>query len=261
MNLIKQFMTKSDCYKQGKTIKVEKLVLHSTGTPQPDADAYIKNENKADANAAVHAFIETDRIIQTLPWTMRGWHVGSGSKGSYNNNAIGVEICEPSGFKYSGGATMVGYNVAAQASYFNKVYDNAVELFTYLCKEFNLTEKDIVCHSEVHTLGYGSGHADVMHWFPKHGKSMDTFRSDVAKKLKTPVKSGTLYRVQTGAFSVKGNADALLKKIKAAGFDAYVTKVGKLYKVQVGAFGVKTNADVMLKKLESKGFDSFITTD
>jgi N-acetylmuramoyl-L-alanine amidase len=65
-----------------------------------------------------------------------------------------------------------------------------------------------------------------MHWFPKHGKSMDTFRADVKallnpKPISKPV--GKLYRVQVGAYSVKANADTMLKKIKAAGFtDAYI---------------------------------------
>ncbi|MGE4284761.1 MAG: N-acetylmuramoyl-L-alanine amidase, partial [Clostridia bacterium] len=59
----------------------------------------------------------------------------------------------------------------------------AVELCIYLCKQFNLTEKNIICHCEGHTLGIASNHSDVMHWFPKHGKSMDTFRADVKAGL------------------------------------------------------------------------------
>lgn len=35
--------------------------------------------------------------------------------------------------------------------------------------------------------------------------------------------TGTLYRVQVGAFKEKANADAMLKKVKAAGFDAFIT--------------------------------------
>jgi hypothetical protein len=68
-----------------------------------------------------------------------------------------------------------------------------------------------------------------------------------------------LYRVQTGAFSVKKNADELLKKVKAAGFDAYLARVDGLYKVQVGAYSVKANADTMANKLRAKGFDTYIT--
>jgi uncharacterized protein YjdB len=52
-----------------------------------------------------------------------------------------------------------------------------------LCKEYKLDEKDIICHCEGYKKGVASNHADVMHWFPKHGKSMDTLRADVKKKL------------------------------------------------------------------------------
>lgn len=38
--------------------------------------------------------------------------------------------------------------------------------------------------------------------------------------------SGVLYRVQVGAYSKKENADAMLAKIKAAGFDAFISTKG-----------------------------------
>ena len=73
--------------------------------------------------------------------------------------------------------------------------------------------------------------------------------------------SGGLYRVQTGAFKSKTNADAMLAKVKAKGFDTYMVKVGDLYKIQVGAFKVKANAEAMMKKLQAAGFSAFITTE
>lgn len=183
MELIKRYMTKNRCYTNATKIKVDKLVLHSLGVAQPNANVIINNMDNQTAGTSVHAFIMDNQVIQTLPWDYKAWHVGSGSKGSYNNCSIGVEICEPAGHKYNGG-TMVGYDVAKNATYFTKVYNNAVELFVYLCNEFNLDPiKDILCHCEVHKLGYGSNHADVMQWFPKHGKSMDTFRADVKALL------------------------------------------------------------------------------
>ena len=69
-----------------------------------------------------------------------------------------------------------------------------------------------------------------MHWFPRHGKSMDTFRADVKAGLEavqkpiTPVKPATpkkYYRVQLGAFTVKSNADAMLKRVKGRGHDCF----------------------------------------
>lgn len=53
----------------------------------------------------------------------------------------------------------------------------------YLCELYGLTEQDIICHCEGHDLGIASNHADVLHWWPKHGKNMDTFRAAVKDKL------------------------------------------------------------------------------
>jgi hypothetical protein len=72
--------------------------------------------------------------------------------------------------------------------------------------------------------------------------------------------SGTLYYVQTGAFSNNSNADAQLAKVKAAGFDVIIKQSGNLYRVQVGAYSVKANADAMATKLKTAGFDTYVTT-
>lgn len=67
-----------------------------------------------------------------------------------------------------------------------------------------------------------------------------------------------IYRVQVGAYSVKANAEAMQKKLKAAGFDNFMVKKGGLYKIQVGAYSVKANAEAMQKKLKAAGFDAII---
>ena len=78
---------------------------------------------------------------------------------------------------------MVGYDAAKQEDYFRKAWQNAVELCVMLCREYGLNDNDIICHSEGYKLGIASNHADVMHWFPKHGESMDSFRKAVKKAL------------------------------------------------------------------------------
>lgn len=42
--------------------------------------------------------------------------------------------------------------------------------------------------------------------------------------IKIQAETGTIYRVQVGAYSVKANAEAMQKRLKEAGFDAYITK-------------------------------------
>ena len=61
-------------------------------------------------------------------------------------------------------------------------------------------------------------------------------------------------------FANKANADAMLQKVKAAGFDTYMVKVDNLYKIQVGAFSKKANADAMAARLKAAGFDTYVTT-
>ena len=39
----------------------------------------------------------------------------------------------------------------------------------------------------------------------------------------TSASTGTIYRVQVGAYSIKANAEAMLQKLKAAGFDGFIT--------------------------------------
>jgi len=231
MNLRKLILINNACFKAGRTIKPKGIMVHSTGANNPFLKRYIGpddgllgknqsgnhwNQDKPDGrHVCVHGFIGklADGSIatyQTLPWNHRGWHAG----GAANDSHIGFEICED-------GLT--------DTSYFNAVYKEAVELCVYLCKQYGLTEKDIICHSEGYKLGVASNHSDVMHWFPRHGKSMDNFRADVRELLAsaTPLvdineTKNKYYRVQVGAYSVKSNAEATLDKLKLAGFDGYI---------------------------------------
>lgn len=186
MNLKQYYLTKNECYQRNEYIEVKGLMLHSTGANNPTLKRYVPNFDGSigdntygnhwdqfrpeGGQVCVHGFIgklEDGSIatVQTLPWNMRGWHAG----GKANDTHIGVEICEDD---------------LTDNNYFNKVYNEAVELFAYLCKEFNLDPmNNIICHSEGASKGIASNHGDVMHWFPKHGKSMNTFRNDVKIKM------------------------------------------------------------------------------
>lgn len=190
MKLIQNFLTENECYKRNVRIKVKGAMLHSTGANNPYLKRYVQpniegigvnkynnhwNQYRPEGRqVCVHGFIgKLDNgdiaTVQTLPWDMKGWHAGGDANGSY----IGVEICEDN---------------LSNTDYFNKVYKEAVELYAYLCKEFSLDPMtQIICHSEGYKKGIASNHSDVMHWFPKHGKSMDTFRADVKSHMEETV--------------------------------------------------------------------------
>lgn len=180
MRITEHILTNSDCYKAGRTIKPKGIMVHSTGVAQPDVNIFLKAWDKPGANACVHAIVHREGVTETLPWNWRGWHAG----GAANNTHIGFEILEPAGHTYAGG-TMIGYDPVKNQAYFDTVYRNAVELCAYLCQTYGLDpEKDIIDHAEGCKLGLSTNHSDVGHWFPKHGKSMDTLRADVRALLK-----------------------------------------------------------------------------
>lgn len=74
----------------------------------------------------------------------------------------------------------LAYNPQDTKAYFDAVWGRAVALCAMLCRKYGLDPvADILCHCEGHQQGIASNHADVMHWFPRHGKSMDGFRAEV----------------------------------------------------------------------------------
>ena len=100
---------------------------------------------------------------------MRAWHCG----GTGNNVAIGFEICEPKDY--------------SNKDYFLEIKKTALELCVYLCKEFNLTAKDVTSHCEANKKygsGYASNHSDLDHWWKEYfDYTMDNFRDELEDML------------------------------------------------------------------------------
>ena len=200
-------MTHSTCYKNTYKMQVKGVLWHSTGANNPWLKRYVqpyigdanydqkiaklgKNsygndwnhiEHQAGLNCWVGKFADGSvGTVQTMPWDYRPWGCGAGSKGSCNNGWIQFEICED--------------NLNDKA-YAQKVWNEAVQLTAFLCKKFNLDPLGyvnmngtkvpvITCHNDSYKLGYGSGHGDINHWFPKIlGKNMENARQEVAKAM------------------------------------------------------------------------------
>lgn len=153
------------------------------------------------------------------------------------------------------------------------VYASLIDLCTDICKRYGKTKLLWFADKEK-TLAYNPA-ADEMiitvhRWFANKSCPGDWLYNrlgDLAAKVTAKLggtasnPSGTLYRVQTGAYTKKANADAQLEKVKAAGFDTYMVQAGGYYKIQVGAYSKKENAVAMAAKLKAAGFDTFITTE
>ena len=193
MNLHKVLATNNWSYTNGYNMsKILGIMVHSTGCNNPNLRRYVGPDDgllgpTSTGNwnqlyiygqlnkISVHAFIGklldgTVATYQVQEWNRKCNHCGVGTSGkSGNTNYISFEICEDD---------------LKSKEYFEAVYKEAVELCAYLCELYNLNPlTQIVCHSEGYKKGFASNHADVMHWFPKYGKSMDTFRVDVYNEM------------------------------------------------------------------------------
>lgn len=201
---IKQlFFTNNACYKSNKKHIPKGIMWHSTGANNPKLSRYVGpddgklgknpygnhwNQNKPDGRSVcVHAWIGKlangeVATYQTLPWGIEGWHCGSGPKGSGNRMGyLSFEICEDG---------------LSDKNYFNKAYEEAINLSVYLCKKYNIpvNNKSIIDHSEGYRMGIASNHGDVRHWFSRHGKTMDGVRKDIAQRLKGDVVMGSVFK-------------------------------------------------------------------
>ena len=205
---IECMMTNSTCYQQTYTLKPIGILIHSTGTNNPTLKRYVqpsdndprynelinligKNIYNNDINhlkdyygGGLNAWIGkladgSVTTLQTMPWNYRPWGCGKGNNGSCNNGWIQFEICEDN---------------LQNSEYFSLIYNEAIELCAYLCKLYNFDPNGynivngkqipvITCHSEAHSLGMAHNHGDIMHWFPKYGKNMETIRNDITALL------------------------------------------------------------------------------
>lgn len=260
--------TQSTCYVNTSKMTVKGVLWHSTGANNPELRRYVQpSDNATDKDAMLkligknaygndwnHISVQaglnawigeladgTVTTIQAMPWDYKPWGCGSGSKGSCNNGWIQFEICEDG---------------LSDKTYFNKVYTEACELTAYLCTLYKIDPKgtqvvngvkvpNILCHADAGALKLGSNHADVLHWFAKHGKTMDDVRNDVAKLMDVkPAASAPanteMYRVrkswedaksQVGAFEDLNNAKAACDKA-GADYEVYNSKGVAVYPVK-----------------------------
>jgi len=189
MNLRQQLLTKNDCFLAGQSLFPGGVMIHSTGADNPWVSRYVPGDkvigfnqydnhwDRPGLDKCVHAFLGkladgSIGTVQTLPWTMRGWHCGKGSRGSGNDTHISIEICEDG---------------LDDPVYFQAVYQESCQLIAWLCRHYHLDplQKGVVlCHAEGHEQGIASNHGDVLHWFPRYGITMDNVRAEVAQILK-----------------------------------------------------------------------------
>ena len=179
------------------------------------------------------------------------------SSGSNDHRAVTIEVASDTTHPYA---------------VTNAAYEALIKLCADICKRNGI--KKLLWKGDKSLIGQVDKQNMTVHrWFANKacpGDYLYNRHSDIAERVNKllgattpePEKpaSDVLYRVQTGAFSKREYADAMLAKVKAAGFDTYMVQVDGLYKIQVGAYGKRANAIAMANKLNAAGFDTYITT-
>ena len=167
------------------------------------------------------------------------------------------KITFASEINYRARRTMIGYND-------NRVFIITVDSPGLKFATLQTICKELGCTFAINIDGGGSTRALVngeRHTATEYSRPVDNVVAVYLQDVRT------IYRVQTGAFSKKPNADKLMQSIRklpdeiGAGYaNAYVRQVDGLYKVQVGAFSKKAGAERVVEDLAKLGYSSFITT-
>ncbi|ABR48701.1 Sporulation domain protein [Alkaliphilus metalliredigens QYMF] len=226
--------------------KIRKITIHHVAgnlSVERVGEIFKPSSRRASSNYGVD---NRGRVGMYVEEKNRAW---TSSSAANDNQAVTIEVAN------SGGAP--NWPVSDVA------LEKTVELCVDICKR-NGIEK-------LNFTGDERGNLTMHKWFaatncpgPYLESKFPYIADEVNKRLSGPAtkppNGNVLYRVQTGAFSNRANADALAARVEAAGFDTYMVKVDGLYKVQVGAYSNKSNAESQARKLKSKGFDTFITT-
>ena len=182
-------------------------------------DWFYKSSTQASSNYGID---KNGRVGMYVEEKNRSW---CSSSGENDHRAVTIECASDTTEPYTMNAV---------------VYDTLIKLCTDICKR-NGKKKLLWFADKTKSLNYSPA-ADEMvltvhRWFANKscpGEWLYSRLGDLAAKVTAaladpvPAPTGTTekkkyYRVQLGAFSVKSNADAMLKKVKAAGFtDAFI---------------------------------------
>ena len=186
MTVTEALCTGNRRYAAAEPLRPQGVVLHSIGTPQPRARV-LRDYWQRDASPYVVHYVVDDReILHCMPDNYKCWHVGSPGNAKW----LGVELCEPSQIKYTGGASFTVTDLAAAQAYAGAAYQNAVALLARLCTDHGWDPFTAICtHREVTRQRLSNtDHVDPEHLWDGLGlgKSLLQLRRDVARAMAVP---------------------------------------------------------------------------
>lgn len=201
---------KGDLYKADRLLnggsgKPTGVCIHNTGrivVPEgtTPAEQYTRATwpNANMHSVRVHYYVDHAGAWQNLREDEVGWHAGDGNDGPGNGGMLAIEIImDGSGDEIDRAAE-----------------DNGARLAAALLHRHGLTADDLHTHYELSPVKKYCPVYLLPRW--------DAFRGKVAAYLDTLRGPQPLYRVQVGAYRERRNADAMLERLKAAGFEGFI---------------------------------------
>lgn len=222
----------------GTLIVPKYITYHNTGNKGRGANAkahntYIHNlagkPIKDTSHIGWHFTVDEDYIYQHIPLNENAWHCGDGSgPRSGNMMSVGIEIC-----------------MHVDQKNYRQAEENAIALGRYLAQILSIPIANHVPHQ------YWSGK-----YCPQvildRDKTFKPFYDRIVASIYTDNK---LYRIKTGTFSTKEQANAAALKMQKNAITGiyHLQEDGKLWRVLTGTYRGRATAQAQLNRIVELG--------
>ena len=132
MQITEAICTGNSRYRANQRLTPRGVVLHSIGTPQPDARVLRQWWQDDKSKYVVHYMVDDQRVLHCMPDDRKCFHVG----GPGNDKWLGIEMGEPREITYTSGARFTVSDLEAARNYALRTYKNAVWLLAQLCRRY-----------------------------------------------------------------------------------------------------------------------------
>lgn len=225
------------------------VCIHNTANDAPAKNevSYMKSNNN---EVSFHVAVDDIESIQGIPFDRNAWAAGDGGRGNGNRNYIHIEIC----YSKSGGSRFIEAEkrAAKEIASILKSYGWGIDRVK---KHQDFSGK--YCPHRTLDMGYNR----IIDMIKAELGSANP--SNPAQPSNPSLPTGTYYRVVAGSYSVRANAEEMVKKLKGEGVSAFLLPVtandGKNYlRVIAGSYKDRSNADKQMNELIAKGYNAFI---
>ena len=190
--------------------KIDTITIHcivGQWTAKQGCDFFATTDKQASANYVIGKDGSVGLCVEEKD---RSW---CSSNSANDHRAITIEVASDTSHPYA--VTDAAYNAL-------------IKLVADICKRNGI--KELKWKGDKSLIGQVDKQNMTVHrWFANKacpGDYLYNRHSDIASKV-NELLTPKLYKVQVGAFSKKENADTMLKKLKAKGFDGFVVSVEK----------------------------------